>query len=398
MIRALYALGRDSFREARDRAVSRVLVILSVVLAGVVACFGFKPVEARDFFGHVLRSGGYEVRDVKEVAARGRGRAFRVEVGLRGASDVDAAEEARIERTVRRALEARRIRVESLSSAADADGRRIEIACGFDDALDVPGLMRVSVAGLFEIPLDFGRTEGLELMGPLSARTFLTFVIENTIAGLFGGWVGIIIALVATAGFVPSMLQPGTSHLLLAKPVPRAVLLVAKYLGGVAFVLYHALVIAALVAAAIFARTGWLDTRFLLVAPLLAGLFAIIYAVSCTLGVIFESPVTSILLALGFWFGCWGIATAREVMAHTEVKVPVAATRVVDAVYWILPKTSDLGRLSERIVNEGRETPMLAELLRKAPKPDFRKSLATSAAFTAVMLGLGCYVFRKKDY
>jgi hypothetical protein len=415
VIRALLALGRDSFREARDRAVSRILLVLSVVLALGVGTFGFHEVEPRAFFERVLANerapGGasYDVRAASAAAAGGRARELRATLALRGGGEVAASDDEHLLRPVRRALEGRRLGVERLEARAGREGApEIEIACRAEDWLDVPGLARASIAGVTEFSLDFApamNDPALDFMGPLSARCFLAFWVENTIAGLLAGWAGIIIALIASAAFVPSMLQPGTSHLLLAKPVSRPVMLIAKYVGGIGFVLFHAIALTGLIALAIFVRTGWFDARFLFVGALLTGLFAVVYAVSCVVGVIFESPVTSILLALGFWFGCWAVAATKYNLDHLDempgkkLNVPPAVTRAVDAVYWVLPKTSDIGQLAERITNEGRETPQLAAFMgRMRPKIDFPRSIAASAAFTVVVLGLGCYVFSRRDY
>src|SRR5207237_349973 len=81
--------------------------------------------------------------------------------------------------------------------------------------------------------------------------------IEGVVSQVLAGWAGLIVVLVATAGFVPSMLTGGTAHLFLAKPVRRSTLLLGKYAGGVAFVAMHASIVTVLVVLAVYLRSGW---------------------------------------------------------------------------------------------------------------------------------------------
>jgi hypothetical protein len=415
VIRALGAVAHDAFREARDRKVSRVLLVLSVALAAGIACVGFREKEPGEFVAALARRAlspyAVEPRVVsverRETGAARRSGRIHAVIALSPADGPGARDEPPpagvAVAAVARALERRGLRVESSGEGAGG----IELTCAYDDALDVVGLMNLRIAGLAEVDLDFGRAAGdpaLADLATFSARYFLA-TIEGVVAGIVAGWAGIIVAVVATAGFVPSMLQPGTAHLLLARPNRRAVLLLGKYAGGVAFVFAHATLLVALVAAAIFARTGWFDARFLLVAAVLAGLFAIVYAVSCVAGVIFESATTAALLALGFWLGCWAVGTAKYSLpamrdaVGKQIEVPAALERAVEAAYWVLPKTTDLGRLADRIAHEGREPPPVVAFTRRArPQIDFAASLATSAAFTAALLAAGCWVFARRDY
>lgn len=416
--RALVAVALDSFREAKDRKISRVLFALSLVIAGLMATLGYREVEPAAFLrgalaGATLPSGApLVVRSATKTPEGARGASVEAEIAVEPSPSVPVgfAEDALdqlVEAALRRALEDRGVRVDSVAPLAR---RRLgarephsgyALRCGWADPLDVGGLMRISAAGLTEFDLVFG--EGS--MGvAFSARYFIANL-ENFIGNALAGWFGIIIAIVATAGFVPSLLQGGTTHLFLAKPAPRWVFLLGKYLGGVAFVAFHATLLAALVATAVFARTGWFDARFLLVGPILAGLFAIVYAISCVAAVLFETPVVSVLLALGFWLGCSVVAFAKHDLPKIEgptgarLEIPKPLLAAIDAAYWVLPKPRDLGQLAASVTLEGREPPEIARLERDLkPRIDFPKSAASSAAFTAALLAAGCVVFRRRDY
>src|SRR5581483_11135960 len=79
---------------------------------------------------------------------------------------------------------------------------------------------------LFAIPLPFFHT---------SVREMVYFVESTLVSGL-GAWVAVLVGVVITASFVPTMLQKGAVELWLSKPIHRPVLLAYKYLGGLVFV------------------------------------------------------------------------------------------------------------------------------------------------------------------
>jgi hypothetical protein len=60
--------------------------------------------------------------------------------------------------------------------------------------------------------------------------------LEADLAGWVADTAGLLLALMWTAGLLPSFLEPGTAPVLLAKPLPRAALLAGKFLGFLAFV------------------------------------------------------------------------------------------------------------------------------------------------------------------
>ena len=64
---------------------------------------------------------------------------------------------------------------------------------------------------------------------------------KMVLLGLVADTGGILLALVWTAGFLPTFLEPGAASVLLAKPVPRWSLLAGKFLGILIFVAFQAL-------------------------------------------------------------------------------------------------------------------------------------------------------------
>jgi len=164
-------------------------------------------------------------------------------------------------------------------------------------------------------------------------------------------------------------------------------------------------VLCTLCALAIFARTGWFDWRLPACAPIVAAVFAVLYAVSCLAAVAFENGIVAIFVALIFWVGCWGVGVARNELpaigevAGERLELPPALARSVEVAYQVLPKTREAGHLIERLLLQGREPPALAAPSAKLrPEIDIAASAASSAAFVIVILAIACLVFARRDY
>src|SRR5262249_60609346 len=92
--------------------------------------------------------------------------------------------------------------------------------------------------------------------------------IQLILAGAVADTFGILMALIWTAGFLPTFLEPSVSSVLLAKPLPRWALLVGKYVGVMTFVLFQAVVFVFGTWLALSARTGIWDTSYLVTIPM----------------------------------------------------------------------------------------------------------------------------------
>src|SRR5262245_58370631 len=93
-------------------------------------------------------------------------------------------------------------------------------------------LLALCLIGLFTFDIGKSRDDSVRL-------------IQLWLAGVLADTVGVLLALLWTAGFLPTFLEPHAVTVLLAKPVPRWSLLVGKYLGVVLFVALHAVLFVA---------------------------------------------------------------------------------------------------------------------------------------------------------
>ena len=71
----------------------------------------------------------------------------------------------------------------------------------------------------------------------------------------------------------------------------------------------------------------------------------------------------------------------------------------VEAAYTVLPKIKDLDAMNRLALSQGHLSDHArARSFGQLPEIDWVFSLGTTAAFTAVMLGLAVWLFRRRDY
>jgi ABC-type transport system involved in multi-copper enzyme maturation permease subunit len=239
------------------------------------------------------------------------------------------------------------------------------------------------------ITLGFGAYEGPLFRDGEAAVRFLQLVLAEGVAG--GG--GILLALIFTAGFVPAFLDPRSAAVLLAKPVPRWLLLLGKSAGVLAFVGFQAAVFVLGTWVALGLRTGYWPAGYLLALPLLLIHFAVVYSGSVLLGVSTRSTVVAVFGSVLLWVLCWGMNYGRHAVVALPHLDPAAAAfpegfrAIVEAGYWMLPKPADLGMLLHQAVlgtGEPCAVPQF-EAVRQMNAFCPELSVLTSLAFAAVL-------------
>lgn len=152
---------------------------------------------------------------------------------------------------------------------------------------------------------------------PLSQFVFkqylTTMILPMVLNGMLG-FVGIVMGILVTAPILPEMLQPGSLHLLLSKPISRPLLYLSKFLGGCAFMLMC--VGPLLVGVWLILGTRfdlWLPGLFYCI-PVYMLLFMVYYSVSCLAALQWKSSIVAALVAIGFWVGCGIVGFASGMM------------------------------------------------------------------------------------
>jgi hypothetical protein len=148
-------------------------------------------------------------------------------------------------------------------------------------------------------------------------------------------------------------------------------------------------------------RSGVWITGFLWMVPILTFFFAILYAVSTLMAVLTRSAVVAILVTVAFWFVCFLAGVFFTVFnLPGERQLPGWTYATVDAVHNSLPRTSELGNLSDRLVFDQVLTE--AEIRRNhfdiLPRTNVVESVGVSLGWIVFLLGLACWRFAVKDY
>ena len=265
------------------------------------------------------------------------------------------------------------------------------------------------------LPRDAAPKEGLD---PVTGQMTLAFgaisfpvvrergdsvrFLELILSGGVAGSLGLLMALVWTAGFLPSFLEASAASVLLAKPAGRWRLLVGKYLGVLTFVGFQVVLFVVLTWLALGLRTNVWDMTYWWCIPLLLLEFAALYSFSVLLAVTTRSTVACVFGSLLFWLLAWGInygcVMARGMEGSQRLSSSTLA--LTETAYWISPKPIDAGLILYNALDahEHFEKPVVFKLLESGGAFSPALSLLSSLAIAVVLLALSAYEFSTKDY
>ncbi|MFM7043426.1 MAG: ABC transporter permease [Planctomycetaceae bacterium] len=256
------------------------------------------------------------------------------------------------------------------------------------------------------------------------------FVLQKLLATGLGGTILLLVSVIVTAGFVPAMLRKGTLELLLVRPVRRWQLIVGKFGAALLFV---AGLLGVLVAAT-WLVTGlvsglWNPGILMAVASLLL-FFALLLSVSVCAGVVTRSAPAAMLVTVAYWAVLFivGILHAqasgsrvREALVgkprpltvadalrgRTEARRPIepdrnpfhrsAVGRGVEAVYAVLPHTTDLDAMVDRQLMRGFAVGGRLRRLLESGEFSWLAGVSLTLAHLAVFLAVACVVFSRRD-
>ena len=191
-------------------------------------------------------------------------------------------------------------------------------------------------------------TDALTISGVLRHDMIAGILVEYITDTALGS-IGIILAIVATAGFIPGFIEKGSVGVLVAKPIPRWRLFLGRYLGSMTFILFHATVFVVLT----FLVTGlrwktWIP-GYLLAIPLMVLLFSYLYCISALVAVFARGSTACILLTLMAWMFFSGVQTLDDGFGmYPEWRKHNTAYQAIHAARWAIPKTQDVHYLSKK--------------------------------------------------
>lgn len=305
-----------------------------------------------------------------------------------------------------------------VSLAISAFVALIYLSIGFDEK----GMTLLFGAFPIEIPFLAKGSAGAELL--------YLGIFRNFIVSWWLTWIAIVIALVSCAPIFPEFMLEGSAGVALSKPVSRPRLFAYKFVGALLFIAVQALLFAVIVFIAIRWRVGTWNPSVFWSVPVVVLVFSYLFSVLVLLGIKTRSVMASVLLTLLLWFGCF-IAQSGEAVTHAAGREGISVTggrlseeerarwegvhRWVRLPYSMLPKPGETTALLDRwIVLEGggklgastfdamRENGRI-QGLEDGMKEDLERHspawiIGSSLAFEALVLGLACWMFSRRDF
>jgi len=172
--------------------------------------------------------------------------------------------------------------------------------------------------------------------------------------------IGTFLAIFATAHLVPRLQEKGTIDLYLSRPIPRAQLLLSRYIAGMVLAAANVIYLIGSVWAIVIWKTGVVHPRFLLGGAIILFVIATLLAFSFLVGVITSSTAVSIMSSYAMFF------ISALLAAHDKIAAALSSdwsAGLIHALYWILPKTSELGTAIVSFVSAGEAPARLTENL-----------------------------------
>ncbi len=248
------------------------------------------------------------------------------------------------------------------------------------------------------IEILFGAIPPIRLVGDdLPVRA-----VQIHLASFVADGVGLLLALMWTAGFLPTFLEPSAVSVLLAKPVPRWSLLAGKFLGVLVYFGFQTTLFIGGTWLALSVATGYWDPIYFLCIPLVLLHFAVFFSFSALLAVTTRSTGACVIGSIVFWMMCYAMNYGR----HTAMLIPElqnlspAFAFTLEAGYWLFPKPLDFHLILRDLLNADTlfarvvDTPKLIE--QGAWKPLL--SVLTSLGTGVVLLSIAAYDFLTTDY
>src|SRR5215471_6257260 len=252
--------------------------------------------------------------------------------------------------------------------------------------------------GLFALAVNLdvvnGALAGAKLFGQSVEMGGRTIEIDKLVLGFESGFsgflyvVGTFLALFATAHLVPRLQEKGTIDLYLSRPVGRVPLLLSRYAGGLLLAAANLVYLIGSMWAIVVWKTKVVHPRFLMAGAVILFTFAALLAFAFLIGVVTSSTGVSLMATYALFF--FGAILA----AHDRIAAAVStetSARIIQGLYWILPKTAELGQATVALVAGKAAPDRLVHFNALAV-------YGSTAAFAAAALALASWRFSRKDF
>ncbi len=238
---------------------------------------------------------------------------------------------------------------------------------------------------LLRIDLVEGGMATLSLFGQTAER--MTDV-DRVVRGVYGGiasflytW-GMFLSVFASAGLIPSVLEPGRIELLLSKPVSRTHILLGRFAGNVLVISCNViyLVLGVWIILGIKTRI-WSPTFLISISTTTESSTAKMKMVVVLIGVLFESAALSTMVSVA-------LMIMSAVLAQTSMMLRLLSSefsrQLWRTLYYALPKVYDIGKMTLDAISSHTFSGFMP--------------IWTSGLFAAFVLGLAIFVFSRRDF
>jgi ABC-2 type transport system permease protein len=211
--------------------------------------------------------------------------------------------------------------------------------------------------------------------------------VDRLVRGVYGGiatflytW-GMFLAVFASAGLIPSVLEPGRIELLLSKPVSRTHILLGRFAGNVLVISSNVIFLVLGVWTILGIKTGIWSPAFLISIVTTVFIFAVLLSVVVLVGVLFESAALATMISVA-------LMILSPILAQTSTMLRLLSSewsrQIWRTLYYALPKVYDLGRMTLDAI--------------QSRTFDGYMPIWTSALFGVVVLSAALFVFSRRDF
>jgi ABC-type transport system involved in multi-copper enzyme maturation permease subunit len=239
-----------------------------------------------------------------------------------------------------------------------------------------------------------GALAGAKLFGQSVEMGSRTIDVDRLVLGFESGFsgflylVGTFLALFATAHLVPRLQEKGTIDLYLSRPVGRVPLLLSRYAAGLMLSAANLIYLMGSLWLIIVWKTHVANGRFFFAGLSILFTIATLLAFAFLVGVVTSSTGVSLMTTYAVFF------FSAILAAHTKISAAMSkewAARLVDGLYWVFPKTAELGRATVAHV-AGNQT------LHGIGNMNLMAVYGSTAIFGLATLTLACWLFSRKDF
>jgi len=237
---------------------------------------------------------------------------------------------------------------------------------------------------LLRIDIVSGATATVSLFG---RQTGANPDVDRLVHGVYGGiatflytW-GMFLAVFASAGLVPSVMEPGRIELLLSKPLSRTHILLGRFAGNVLVVALNTTYLVLGVWIILGAKTGIWSPTFLIAIATTTFIFSVLLAVVVLIGVTIESAAAATMITVA-------LMIISPILAQTSTMMRLLSSEwsrdLWRVLYYVLPKVYEIGKMTLDAIQSrtfAGYTPIWS-----------------SALFGAVILGAALAIFARRDF